>query len=79
MLARQSVWWPGLSRDVHDLVKNCRICARESVNKTEPLIPTQTPFLPWQKVASDLFKYKKKQHFIVIDYYSRFKEVAGLT
>ena len=51
--ARQSVWWPGISRDLEDLVRNCQECL-----KAQPLIPSQLPELPWQKVATDLFKWK---------------------
>ena len=25
--ARQSVWWPGISREIQDMVQSCRICA----------------------------------------------------
>lgn len=27
--AKESVWWPGLSSQLNDLVKNCRICIKE--------------------------------------------------
>jgi hypothetical protein len=41
--SKQSVWWPGLSTQIQELVKNCRTCARYQVNKPEPLIPTAFP------------------------------------
>ena len=25
---KTSVWWPGLSREVHDMVENCKVCAK---------------------------------------------------
>ena len=68
MRANQSVWWPGMSREIADLVQNCRTCARDERNKKEPLIATPTPELPWQKVASDLFEWNKQQYLLVIDY-----------
>ena len=79
MRARQSVWWPGITREIEELIKNCRMCIKNSDNPPEPLIPTPTPKLPWQKIATDLFEYKKKQHLLVVDYYSRFIEVVELT
>ena len=41
--AIQSVWWPGLSKQIEDLVKNCSICARHKPDQAEPL--QTTPFL----------------------------------
>ena len=35
------------------------------------------PDLPWQRVATDLFEWKKN-YFLIVDYYSRFIEVARL-
>ena len=78
MRARQSVWWPGINREIEDLVKNCKMCIKTLNNPPEPLIPTPTPQFPWQKIATDLFEYKKKQYILIVDYYSRFTEVAEL-
>ncbi|KAL9986784.1 hypothetical protein ACROYT_G000980 [Oculina patagonica] len=36
--AKSSVWWPGLSREIHDLVQQCRVCALHRDNKPELLI-----------------------------------------
>jgi hypothetical protein len=47
--AIRSVWWPGLSAQVEQMVKNCRICAREQNDQAEPLQPTPLPDRPWQK------------------------------
>ena len=57
----------------------CRQCSRERVNRPETLIPTAFPERPWQKVASDLFELNKQMYIIVVDYYSRFFEVAKLS
>ena len=38
---KQSVWWPGLSTQVQDMVQHCRTCAMHLVNKPEPLLPSQ--------------------------------------
>ena len=42
------------------------------------MIPTHLPSLPWQKVATDLYEWRKSNYLIIIDYYSRFIEVACL-
>ena len=51
--AKQSVWWPGLSKQIEDLVESCDRCAKERVNQAEPMIPSDVPERPWQKVGSD--------------------------
>ncbi|KAK7096429.1 hypothetical protein V1264_005727 [Littorina saxatilis] len=77
-LARESVWWPGLSSQIETMVTNCPTCMQERKVPPEPLIPTQTPDFPWQKVGMDLFDFKGDQYLLVIDYYSRFIELAHL-
>ena len=77
--AKSSVWWPGLSREIQDLVQQCRTCALHRDNKPEPLIATPLPDCPWQIVATDLFQMKGIDYLIVIDYYSRYVEVAAMT
>ena len=77
--AAQSVWWPGLNKDLDTMVSNCSTCCKMQFQLAEPLIPTPLITLPWQKVGVDLFKYKKSSYIIMIDYFSRFIEIAKLT
>jgi len=76
--ARSSVWWPGLSKQISDLVKCCPECAKEFTPNKEPLIPTALPEYPWQKVGSDLFTLQGVQYLVVVDYFSRYPEVVKL-
>ena len=76
---RQSIWWPGLSRQLEELVKNCSTCLKCSNQRREPLIPTCLPKLPRQQVATDLFKLQSHYYLLIVDYYSRYIEVAVLT
>ena len=76
--ARQSVWWPGLSRQLEELVKNCITCVKAQKQRAQPLVTTTFPELPWQKVATDLFEWRKENYLLIIDYYSRFIEIAQL-
>ena len=63
--ARQAIWWPGLSKQLGDKVKNCSECRKHSLQRAEPLISTQLPDLPWQKVGTDLFHWKNHQYLLI--------------
>ena len=76
--AKQSVWWPGLSRQLEEVVKSCTECCKNSPPGVEPLLPSRLPQLPWQKVGTDLFEYNKYTYLLIIDYYSRWIEIAQL-
>ena len=76
--ASTSVWWPGMSKQVEDLVRNCQVCIRERQNKAEPLISSVLPERPWQNTCIDLFELNGKKYLIVVDYFSRYPEIALL-
>jgi transposase InsO family protein len=76
--AKQSVWWPGLSKTLEETVKTCILCAKTSSQRAEPMIPSILPDRPWQKVGTDLFHHKKNTFVLVVDYYSRYIEIAKL-
>ena len=77
--ARQSIWWPRISQDIEDRVQKCLTCLKFHKQLAEPLIPTSLPDYPWQRVGTDLFEWKKVTYLLIIDYYSRFIEMAKLT
>ena len=75
--ARKVLYWPTMNQQIEEAVKNCTTCA-DYQNKLppEPLIPTQSPDLPFNQVAVDLFEFESKQYILVVDYYSKFIEVC---
>lgn len=77
--AKASVWWPGLSKQLEEVVRNCAVCCKEQKYRRQPLIPSPMPDRPWQKVAADLFYFKGSQYLLVIDYFSRFVEMSKLS
>ncbi len=77
--AKQSVWWPGLSKELQKLIENCDICAGERINPREPMLPTDLPTRPWSTVGADLFQRDNKQYLVLVDYFSRYFEIVKLT
>ena len=77
--ARAAVWWPSLPRDISTFIDQCSTCARHRTNPAEPLQPSEFPTLPWDKVACDLCDWQGRTYFIVVDYFSRYFEVACLS
>ena len=77
--AKTSVWWPGISKDIENMVRLCHTCAKNTPSRKQPMIMTQLPEYPWQKIATDLFQLKNTTYLIVVDYFSRFPEVKALS
>ena len=44
----------------------------------EPMIPSCIPIKPWEIVATDLLTWDKSEYLIIVDYHSRYFEVAKL-
>ena len=59
-------------------MKNCSVCRKYTNQRSEPLIPTALPELPWQQVGTDLFEFKGHSYLLSVDYYSRFIKIAQL-
>jgi len=77
--AKNSVWWPGLSKELEDLVRSCPVCNKLQVNRAEPLITTPLPERPWQKLAMDMCEHQGDKYLVVVDYFSRYIEVERMT
>lgn len=73
---KQSVWWPELSQQLKDIIRECHTCVKESSPPREPLIKSK---LPWQKVATDLFILDGVNYLLAVDYFSRYPEIVKLS
>ena len=78
-IAKTSVWWLGLGKQLEELVKNCSTWIKEHANRQEPVIPSELSDCSWQKPAADLFELKRQTFLLVIDYFSSYVQVAKLT
>ena len=73
------MWWLGVSNEVEDFVKQCYTCSKRSTPPVEPMIASELPDYPWQKVGADLFELKGIKYLLLVDYFSRYIEVVKLS
>jgi len=58
---------------VHDYISKCAICNEiQPQQQKEPLIPPETPKLPWVEVVVDLFTFDSNNYAVAVDYFSDF-------
>ena len=74
-----SLYWPCMCHDIQETVAKCSICLKyRAANPKEPLIPNSVPGLRWEKVAVDKMTYQGHDHSVVVDFYSKYLEIAML-
>ena len=76
---RSKVWWPGIDRAVEAKCKVCHGCQLVAQPPPpEPMKRTEFPSEPWCDLAGDLLGPLPSGEylFVVVDYYSRYFEVA---
>ncbi|XP_048774395.2 uncharacterized protein K02A2.6-like [Ostrea edulis] len=76
---REKVWWPGIDIEAERFVRACHQCQLlTNSNRPEPVRTTVLPDGPWQDLAIDLMgPFPSGEYLlVVIDYFSRFQEVA---
>ena len=61
--AASAIWWPGISRDITRFIDRCDTCRRNRPTQREqPLRPVELRGRPWEKVAMDIFHYKRNDY-----------------
>ena len=77
--ARECIYWPGMTRDIKDLISHCNVCKDVSTSQApEPMMPHDIIDRPWAKVGTDLFLFKNKTYLVTVDYFSSFFEIDHL-
>ena len=77
--AKQSVYWPGITTEIRDIVQRCSSCQKHATKQQPyPEIQHPVPERPWQKVASDLFLHGSQKYVLVVDYFSKFPVVRSI-
>ena len=71
--ARDVLFWPGMANAIRDYISKCNICNEyQPQQQKEPLLPHDTPKLPWADVAVDLFTFDSDNYVVAVDYFSDF-------
>ena len=77
--ANQSVWWPHVSKDIQDRVATYgHFLEKRPSQAREPMLPSLLPDRPFQKVGVDLCEFRGLQYLVIVDYYSRYTDLAHL-
>uniref|UniRef100_A0A2H1X000 RNA-directed DNA polymerase n=1 Tax=Spodoptera frugiperda TaxID=7108 RepID=A0A2H1X000_SPOFR len=75
---RTKVWWPKCDKDAENFCKSCKGCVLVSTpNPPNPIKRRELPSEPWVDTAVDLMGPLPSNDyiFVIVDYYSRYKEV----
>ena len=66
--ACQCIFWPGITKDIIDMIEKCEVCQKyQGKQPQEQIITPSIPSSPWHTIASDLFDFKGKSYLIVSD------------
>ncbi|UYV77328.1 K02A2.6-like [Cordylochernes scorpioides] len=78
-LAKGFIYWPGMNKEIKELINNCSICQQTSkANLKEPMLPHQAPDYPWQKVGIDIFQIESVRYLLIVDCFSKYPEIYQL-
>ncbi|CAE1292605.1 unnamed protein product [Acanthosepion pharaonis] len=79
LLAKDTVYWVNINRDIEQFTKSCSICQQHQPSQMqEPLMQHDIPTKPWDIVGTDLFDLHGSQWLIIADYYSKYPVVKHL-
>ena len=77
--ALHSVWWPNMSKELKDYLKDCSFCQTNApAQRREPLMPSPVPKTPWSHVATDICFHNSKAWLVTVDILSRYLEIQEL-
>lgn len=78
-LARDTVYWPGLTTDIVTSVKACEVCNKFARNNVkEKLSAYPIPTYPWQQLAIDIANFSGKDYLVIVDKFSNWPEIVTL-
>ena len=82
LCAKETIYWPGITKDIEDMVQNCETCLKFSANNCKPkpvnTLGHEVPTIPWTNLATDVFIFDNENHLLVVDYTSKFPVIHKL-
>ncbi|XP_045450007.1 uncharacterized protein K02A2.6-like [Melitaea cinxia] len=79
VLARNTVFWPNMNKEIEDLIQNCDTCKSfQNANKKESMIEKEIPQRPWEILSIDIFFLYSKPYILLVDAYSKYVEIQPL-
>ena len=76
---RDIMYWPGLQKDVTQLLSSCPVCNELKPSQTkEPMMSYPVPTRPWEILSSDCFDLRGKHYVVIVDHYSDFIDLHHL-
>ena len=74
--ARQSVWWPYMSRDINSFAKTCETCERHKPsNPSESLLHHKPATYAFQALHMDIGEVAGKYYLFMIDQFSSYPHI----
>ena len=79
LLASQSVYWPGINKEIISMVKDCYQCNKfQPAQPKLPIMQPDLPTRPWEKLGTDIFEFNGLKYLMIVDYFSRFPVIRHL-
>ena len=76
--ARQTVYWPGIDRDVTNVVQSCASCRTYLPSRQrEPMSSDPAPSRPFESVSTDFFSHAGHNYLVYVDRLSGWPIVAS--
>ncbi len=76
--AESAIFWPGITRDIHQLRATCFTCNRMAPSQaSQPPTPPAPSEYPFQCVCSDYFHYKGHAYLVIVDRYTNWPATNG--
>ena len=77
--ASEALYWPGMSAEITYTVSACSTCQEHrNYQQCEELLQHEFQTEQWIKVGAELFTLKRKDYLLVVDYFSKFREISLL-
>ena len=79
LCSRDSLFWPGISNEIHQTVDKCGIWQATSIAQRKlPCVPSKISPHAWHTLGTDLFYWKHFDFLALGDYFSKFLIVRTL-